>query len=590
MKKRAPLLSLLVAISMLGPVALAEEAPRKPKLAVMVSIDGLSFQRLMEWRPYYRYGLKQLLEESTVEAQARYRHINSETGPGHASLGTGAPPRVSGIVANRWFESDGQGGYKAFYCTDNPSKDPEADETETIPGPQNLRVPTLGDRLVEASPESRVVSVSGKDRGAIFMAGRDRRHLVYWYDQTTGRFTSSDAYDERTPLAVTGRRLVKKYNDAKAGGMLPARMGLLWKRLPMEACCGKPSPFDPPLPAPQRGLERYQVSHVGVGFDHDFSRFETGYFKGLYHTPLIDELTTDLALAFLGDPELELGHRDAPDLLCISLSAQDTVSHYYGFESEENLDALRRLDVQLGRLLDELARSFPKGSVVLALSADHGFTPIPEARRRADKTATGGGRLVYSEGTLNGFLTRLNRLVAEDLCVDPARRLIWGAEGYNVTWNRPVFPLKSVEGPCGPAGRSVPIEEFESAFVKRAKSVFAEELSDVYLVSQRARWPKSDPMTEFVENDWDARRSGDAILIPRPFVLMHWDPGRGSGHGSPHESDIHVPLLFWGSGWPAMRSDRPTTPYDLAPTLGRHLGVALPDAVGKPLLPPAPAR
>src|SRR5262249_39927968 len=60
-------------------------------------------------------GLARLLADGQVEAETRYAHLNTETGPGHASLGTGAPPRVHGIVANRWFE-----GGRRVYCTDQP--------------------------------------------------------------------------------------------------------------------------------------------------------------------------------------------------------------------------------------------------------------------------------------------------------------------------------------------------------------------------------------------------------------------------------------------------------------------------------------
>src|SRR6185436_10522656 len=140
-----------------------------------------------------------------------------------------------------------------------------------------------------------------------------------------------------------------------------------------------PGTIDPSWPKPASGLEMNQVPANGLGFDHDLSKNSSGYFNGVYYSPLVDELTMDLALEFLGDEKLALGRKnESPDLLLLSFSGQDTVSHNYGNESEENLDVLRRLDVQLGRLYELIDRSFPKGTVVLALSADHGFTPIPE--------------------------------------------------------------------------------------------------------------------------------------------------------------------------------------------------------------------
>ena len=80
----------------------------------------------------------------------------------------------------------------------------------------------------------------------------------------------------------------------------------------------------------------------------------------------------------------------------------------------------------------------------------------------------------------------------------------------------------------------------------------------------------------------DRERSGDAFVIPRWGVQSSYNPGRGSMHGTHYEYDILVPLLFWGAV-KAGASDAPATPYDLAPTVARWLGVPVPDAVGKPI-------
>jgi hypothetical protein len=144
--------------------------------------------------------------------------------------------------------------------------------------------------------------------------------------------------------------------------------------------------------------------------------------------------------------------------------------------------------------------------------------------------------------------------------------------------------MRTVEGPCGPADRPVTLADLDRAFPKAVAALFTEEVETVLLVSERDRWPADHPATEFARNDFDPERSGDAFLVPRTNVLMHWDPGRGSHHGSHHAYDTHVPLVFWGRPFPAGRRDRETTPYDLAPTLAELLGIALPDATGRSLL------
>ena len=637
----------------LGPAPLLAQATTRPSLVVVLSLDGLSWSRLEHYRPWYVAGLKRLLEEGQVETGARYRHLNTETSPGHAALATGAPPRVTGVVANRWIEQNPDGSMRSVgaaqpWATDVvPGQPPlfyrevEKDgrlhvfalarelelwersgetgraivrlgegpagetvvfdsedaitlfslthgrpkesfrPTTTATGPGNLRVPTLGDRLVEASPQSRVVVVSGKDRTTVFLAGRDRRHVAYWYDQETGRFVTSSAYDTFGPTGAAGRAIVSRFNVQKAGSQLPVRFGTLWERLPAPAA--RVGFGDPALPAPVSGLWDFQLPTNGLGFPHDLRLSERGYFYGVYTSPFVDEITADLAVDFVADEAFRLGRSGAPDLLAIGFSAQDVVSHSYGNESEENLDTIRRLDLQVGRVFDALERSLPRGSYVVAMSADHGFALIPEAERARNPTFT-GGRLVNTERAMPTVYERLNRYLTQQLCLPPGSRPVFGGEGWNVAYNRPAFPMRTVEGPCGPADRPVALPDLDRAFPKAVAALYSEEVETVLLVSGRDSWPAELAATEFARNDFDAERSGDAFLVPRPGVLMHWDPGRGSHHGSHHEYDTHVPLVFWGKPFAAGRKDRDTTPYDLAPTLAELLGVTLPDATGTSLL------
>jgi hypothetical protein len=667
--------ALAVLLLLISSPASPAPAPAAPpvKLVVIISVDGLSWPRLKGYAPWYEAGLKRLLAESQVETDAHYAHLNTETCPGHASLSTGAPPRVHGIVANRWIAANPNGpGLRRFYCTDQPDahrvpgqpplfyreieKDGrlfvfahqhqlevwqasgdlgrqavtaagegpggetlvfESDDARTLynlrhglppanvppsgnaPGAGNLRVATLADRLVEASPASRVVSLSGKDRAAIYLAGRNPRHIVYWYDKETGRYTSSAAWETEGVVGSLGRDLVRRFNQDRAGNQLVGRFGTVWKPLPDPGKSG--------LPQPASDLTRFQIPDLGLGFDHDLAHHPRGYFEAVYNTPFQDQLLTDLALTFLADPGIGLGRRGVPDLLALSFSAHDLVSHNFGNESAEELDALRRLDRELGRLLaalDDLARSAPAGDVVLAFSADHGFAPLPEVTRRETDKRTGGrllstecdvftrrdpgkrlaGRMLThecdAENAYPNFQERLDRALTEELCLPPGTEPIFGVEGWTIAYDRSIFPRTSVEGPCGPAGRTVTLADLDQALPRVVRRLFGDEVQEVLLNSQRDRWPADDPAVPFVRNDFDEARSGDAYVIPREGVLMHWDPARGSGHGSQYEYDTHVPLLFWGGPFRAGERTTPSAPYDLAVTLADLLGLRLPDATG----------
>jgi predicted AlkP superfamily pyrophosphatase or phosphodiesterase len=50
----------------------------------------------------------------------------------------------------------------------------------------------------------------------------------------------------------------------------------------------------------------------------------------------------------------------------------------------------------------------------------------------------------------------------------------------------------------------------------------------------------------------------------------------GTGHGSVYEFDRHVPIVFMGCAVVPGRYPNPSGPEDIAPTLGRLLGIEFP--------------
>ena len=552
-----------------APQTKATSKPERPSLAVLIAIDGLSTEQLLKYQVWYNAGLKRLLDEGHIETRARYRHINTETGPGHASLGTGATPRVTGIVANNWLEIDPQTQkLRPVYCTD--SLEPDAAPGRAVPGPYRLEVDTLGDRLVASSPQSRVVTVSAKDRSAILMAGRSKPHVAYWFDRPTLRFATSPAY---TPGA-DAVAIVDAYNAKNMGDHLGRRFGREWVKLPPAEGADKlPQPVSPTQ------IGDFQIPANGLFFPHPYAANVRGLGEAYYTSPVVDELTADLAVSFLESPEIRLGRRGVTDLLAVSFSAHDSVAHNYGMESEETLDILRRVDAQIARLLNAFDRLLP-GKVVVGFSADHGFSTIPEVSRRLEPGVT-GGRLITWPRTLNNVPDRTNRMLRDELCLGAGQAPVHIGDGWIVTYHP---GITRVEGSCGPA-RAITKADIDLVLPRVLTTLFKEEIQEIRLNSQMASWPK-DGLTPFLLNDFYEGRSGDAFIVPRRRVLQHWDAGRGSGHGTMHDYDITVPMIFWGAGFKKRSADADdATPYDLAVTLGDAIGVTLPQAVGKSRLP-----
>jgi arylsulfatase A-like enzyme len=73
-------------------------------------------------------------------------------------------------------------------------------------------------------------------------------------------------------------------------------------------------------------------------------------------------------------------------------------------------------------------------------------------------------------------------------------------------------------------------------------------------------------------------------IVLKPWWM--WGSGKsGTTHGSPHDYDANVPLLFYGPSWILPeRIDKPVVVTDLVPTLAALMKVTAPStAQGRPL-------
>jgi predicted AlkP superfamily pyrophosphatase or phosphodiesterase len=157
--------------------AAARAAEVKPALGVLLVVDQMRYDypaRSSE------YGVGRFLKGAYYD-NAIHAHIPTYTAVGHTALSTGRHPKDHGIVGNEFFDRKES---KSVYCVDHD---------EHGKAPHWLSVPTLGDRLKEKSPKSKVVSISAKDRAAILMAGK-KADVALWYNKKTGRFETSSFY------------------------------------------------------------------------------------------------------------------------------------------------------------------------------------------------------------------------------------------------------------------------------------------------------------------------------------------------------------------------------------------------------------
>ena len=122
----------------------------------------------------------------------------------------------------------------------------------------------------------------------------------------------------------------------------------------------------------------------------------------VYGSPFGNELLKDFAVAAIEAEKL--GQRGVTDLLTVSFSSNDAVGHTYGPDSAEVHDMAVRIDRTLGELLASVDAQVGLDHTIVALTADHGVSAVPEVQQERKLP---GGRLKPDElfGPITAALT-----------------------------------------------------------------------------------------------------------------------------------------------------------------------------------------
>jgi predicted AlkP superfamily pyrophosphatase or phosphodiesterase len=316
----------------------AARQPLQPKLILAIMVDQLRYDYLTRFGGEFTGGIKRLVDEGAVFTNAHYEATPTVTSVGHSILLTGAPPAMSGIVSNDWW--DRAVGKRVTSVSDDSTQLLGA--TGTGSSPRKLLQSTVGDELKLSGRGGKTIGISLKDRSAILPAGHTADG-AYWFNGVTGAFVSSTYYFPKLPAWV------EAFNRGHPADRYAGRKWL-----------------DTELPAaPGAGL-----------------------YASLDATPFSDELLEQLAVSALTSEQL--GTSDKVDLLAISYSATDYVGHRFGPDSPEVHDVVKHVDKMIGELLRAAEAQAGAGNVLVVFSADHGVAPVPEVNQERKMP---GGRI-----------------------------------------------------------------------------------------------------------------------------------------------------------------------------------------------------
>jgi predicted AlkP superfamily pyrophosphatase or phosphodiesterase len=483
------------------------ETRKKPRATIIFVIDQFAYDYTRKLYPYLHHGIKFLLNRGIVYENAYFPHSLPSTSPGHAGLNTGALPKDHGIIANEWCDEDGN----AVASDEGDAKedaviDPNGGVYDFGKSPKLIMADGITDQFMldsgDCNPRESY-SISLKSRAAIMTANRMGKAV--WFDELTGKFTSSKYYFDELPSW-----LVQFNTDAGIDRLNQVTWKLAYP------CKKKPYCFKH-INNYTYASRKYSLINKPLSIDWDadnpYELFE--------RTPIANKLILDCAFRCI---KTHIDRKSCNEfLIWICLTPLDFVGHDYGPDSLEAIDMIYHLDCQIKKFMDSVNCWLKRTEVLYVLTADHGVCPIPELMHEQGFDLA--HRLRYKD-----IAKELNASLKNDLNVDA---LVAGCQSAQLFLNE--NKLKKLSAEKHPEI----IKHIKSNLVKQPeiKKVWTyDELDHLF-------YPL-DQIEGYFKNQMFAGRTGKFIVQTYPYCPPQ-DHLTGTGHRSPYEYDTHVPLIMY---------------------------------------------
>lgn len=504
---------------------------KKPKLVIGIVVDQMRYDYVDRfWEKFEKNGFKKLVNDGYFFRNTHFSYVPTYTGPGHASIFTGTTPSSHGIIANNWYDKNKK---KSVYCAGNGDMHTVCNCNENIEdiessdgkmSPHHMLTTTIGDEIQLFNPESKVIGISLKDRGAILSAGHSA-DAAYWMDKN-GQWITSSFYMNQLP-----QWLITHQNNTSASTYLKGEWSL--------------------------------KNHFKHNLDSLFDANGAGIIKS---TPQGNTILADLSLEILKNEKL--GQQKSTDFLSISFSSTDYIGHQYGPHSFEILDTYVKLDQEISRILKYVEEHIGFENTLVFLTADHGVVSEPH-KLQENKIPSGYFSSLQMKNELNLYL--------KDYFNWPAQ--ITDENNYILSYsNNQVFLNHDLIA----ENLDIEIREIQEICAKFLLKY--SWVKNSYTAYQMHNYEYNNSQHAKIQRGFNQKRSGDVIVALQPgWISKSYEKG-GTTHGSSHNYDTHVPLIFWGGEVEQGKTYNRVNIKDIAPTVSSILGISFPNGCsGNPL-------
>lgn len=528
---RISVLIFAITLSCFSCSSIKTEKVHSPKLVVTIVVDQLKYDYLTQWSDRFsEAGFNKIQREGFSFHNQNYNYMPTNTGPGHATIFTGANPNHNGIIGNSWYVKSvkskvncvGDDFFKILNEPDSKGK-----------SPGRLLMDSYSSLYGTKHPESKSVSISLKDRGAILPGGKNSNG-TYWLSKKTGEFITSSYYTSILPSWVT------EFNTPNKSDIY---LKETWEtKHPLDSYSNYASDeneFEESILPNGRTSFPYKMSEV----------FEKHGYEGIFYSPFGNDILLDFAHEALINEQL--GKDSVTDFLNLSFSSTDYVGHNFGPEGVETEDVFIRFDQNLAELIDLLNEEVGEGNYLLVLTSDHGVAKIPNRFTASEEVHYFNGK---------ALLDSANTIVQSLSSTSDKVRLI-----ENFSNNQLFFNTELID--------SLGLDSRSLANELKEKLIDFPGVAHVYSREEMKYSQNLDSMGLFIKEGVNSTRSGDVmVIVKNGWLSDYYEEKGGTDHGSPWDYDTHVPLIFYGWSIKPGSSNNISYPKDIAPTIFHLLG------------------
>ncbi|MBK9249198.1 MAG: alkaline phosphatase family protein [Ignavibacteria bacterium] len=509
----------------------------KPKLIVVISYDQMRGDYPDKWQSIWgKKGFNRVRKDGINFSQCYFDHATNMTCPGHAVLLTGCYPVKTGIVSNDFYDKSLG---KMCYCTSD-SLYPVGGDYKKGRSPLLMKMPTLGDYLIEKYPKSKVMGIGLKDRSGIVMSGK-KAQTVLWFDEETAELSTSTYYKSPQWLGKWNRK-----------NSLHKFIGKVWNTsIPDSISVIDSVHWEGKYP----GGSKIFPHKIPVDLNDKMcvEAFLVSPFSIEYLFAAVREMIT----------REDLGKDNSPDILNIAVSTTDYVGHIFGPDSREVQELYVHADRYLGEFIEFLDNKLGRDKYLLVITSDHGVGPIPEVVREIGLEKLDAGRLSKAK-----LRSDMNNYLHKFLPIGIQENLIERVELPSVFINHQVLDKYKID-------EEILLDSLVD-FTLRIEGMKLAASTNKLKKSKPELW--DDDIWRMVKNDIFSARTGDMICYPKPYWIFGANPAT---HGTPYDYDRYVPFMLMGNSISRNEFLYKVTPADIAPTLGNILGIKMVDIDGQ---------